>query len=331
MELAIDWKVMKLLGYGEFFEMIEGLDLDAVPANQVHYLLSGRKLLTTVKKTFRDHWGVRKRLTSEILPYVVEHPLKHRADLAHFKAPDPERDPVLAAIEHTVKRVRKDRAVVYLGRAVFADSWSLYGMENLLACYVEDPQFAIDLGRFAIDYNKRLHRLAIQAGADVVVLGDDYAHKLGPLMSPAHFERFVLPGLTEIVENIKSCGAYCIKHTDGNIWPIIDAIIGTGIDGIGPLEPLAGMDLSAVKERYGDKVCVVGNVDVDLLCRGTPESVRKETDRLIRDVSPGGGHILSSGNSIASCVQPENLRAMIDTARTVGRYPMDEVPREEKP
>lgn len=322
MELAIDWSVMQRLGYRGFFEMIEGLDLDAVPGNQVVYIPEGQEQPQMPQGTFKDNWGVQKRITSELLPYVVDHPLKHKRDLTHLKAPDPERDPAIAAIERTAQRMQKRRAVVFLGRAVFTDTWFLYGMENILECYVEDPQFVLDLSGLAMEYNKRLHRLAIEAGADVVVLGDDYAHKLGPLMSPAHFEQFVLPGLSEVVSNIKSCGAYCIKHTDGNIWPIIDAIVETGIDGIGPLEPLAGMDLARVKARHGDKVCVVGNVDVDLLCRGAPETVHDETARLIRSVSPGGGHILSSGNSIASCVRPANLRAMIAAAQKLGRYPI---------
>jgi uroporphyrinogen decarboxylase len=72
----------------------------------------------------------------------------------------------------------------------------------------------------------------------------------------------------------------------------------------------------------GDRVCVVGNLDVDLLCRGSAEQVRQSTRDLIHRVSPGGGHILSSGNSITSAVQPENFRVMVETAREFGRYPI---------
>ena len=157
-----------------------------------------------------------------------------------------------------------------LGRAVFVNSWSLCGLERLLMSYLDDPGFVRRLGHMALEYNMELHRLAVREGADIIVLGDDYAHKSGPLMSPAHFREFILPGLKEAVRNIKSAGAYCIKHTDGNIWEIIEPIVATGIDAIGPLEPGAGMNLRQVKQRFGDRVCVVGNVDVDLLWEEIP-------------------------------------------------------------
>jgi uroporphyrinogen decarboxylase len=82
------------------------------------------------------------------------------------------------------------------------------------------------------------------------------------------------------------------------------------------------MDLNKVKERFGDRVCVVGNVDVDLLCRGTTEEIKSTTKELIRRVSPGGGHILSSGNTITSAVRGENFSAMLDTCREFGSYPI---------
>jgi uroporphyrinogen decarboxylase len=66
---------------------------------------------------------------------------------------------------------------------------------------------------------------------------------------------------------------------------------------------------------------VIGNVDVDLLCRGSEEEVRRTTRSLLERVSPGGGHILSSGNSITSAVKPGNFLAMVQTTRDFGREP----------
>ena len=322
MELSIDWKVMKGLNFNSYFEMIDGLDLDAVSVNQVQYLVGIKKYLLKVKKTYRDSWGVQRRIMDELLPYAVQHPLQEKEALCRYRPPDPKNDPVLKAIRKVVKRFKGKRAILLVGRALFVNSWSLCSMENLLVSYLDDPDFARKLGRMAVEYNKELHRLAIRAGVDLIVLGDDYAHKLGPIMSPKHFCEFILPGLTEIVLNIKKEGAFCIKHTDGNIWDLIEPIVETGIDGIGPLEPLAAMDLARVKDRFGSRVCVVGNVDVDLLCRGSIESVREATRNLLEKVSPGGGHILSSGNSITSAVEPRNFLAMLETAKKFGTYPL---------
>jgi uroporphyrinogen decarboxylase len=80
------------------------------------------------------------------------------------------------------------------------------------------------------------------------------------------------------------------------------------------------MDLAEVKRRFGDRLCVVGNVDVDLLSRGSETDVRKVVASLTSEVSPGGGYILSSCNTISSSVRPENYRAMLETARELGVY-----------
>jgi uroporphyrinogen decarboxylase len=322
MELSIDWKVIRGLNCSGYFDLIERLDLDAVSVNQVMYLLGLRPLVFRFKNSYTDVWGVRRRITSELLPYASSHPIRTMEELRSFRPPDPRKDPVLQAVRKTVRRFKGRRAVLFVGRAVFAASWYLCGMERLLESYLLEPEFALALGRMVTEYNRELHRLAVSEGADLIVLGDDYAHKSGTIMSPGQFREFVLPGLTEVVENIRNCGAWCVKHSDGNIWAILDDIVNTGVHGIGPLEPAAGMDLAKVKRATAGRVCVVGNVDVDLLCRGSVGEVEQATRRLIETVSAGGGHILSSGNSITSAVKPENFRTMVETAHRCGRYPI---------
>jgi uroporphyrinogen decarboxylase len=126
---------------------------------------------------------------------------------------------------------------------------------------------------------------------------------------------FILPGFREVVAAIKDAGAYCIKHTDGDISSIIDMLVDSGIDALGPLEPGAGMDLVRLKKTHGDKIAFVGNVDVDLLSRGSVEEVTNTTRQLVEQAAPGGGYILSSGNSITSSVQPKNYLAMLSAAK----------------
>ena len=317
MEMAIDWKVMKGLGYSDYFSMIEGLDLDAVAVNQVLYLLGLRRWTTKLVKTYTDEWGIKRRFTGELLPFPVEHPVSTLEELSVYKPPNPADSPLLKAVRLAKKRC-PNRAIVMLSRAVFAASWYLVGLENLLVSYITDPGFANQVARMTVDYHKRLCVLAVEAGVDVIILTDDYAHKTGCLMSPSQFEEFILPGFIEVVAAIKDAGGYCIKHTDGNIWEILDPIADSGIDGLGPLEPAAGMDLAKVRERLDAQLCLVGNIDVDLLSRGTQTDVKAKTIDLVETVSQRGSHILSSGNTITSSVRPENFKMMIDTARETG-------------
>jgi len=319
METIVDWRVQKALGYREYFDLVDGLDLDAVSVSQRLYHPDNISWLSRDERTFLDPWGAVWRLTDEVWPTPLAGPIRTPADLERFTAPDPRRDPVLERVREAAARYKGQRALIMVARAVFVSSWNLVGMENLLVAYHTDPAFVDRLTRLVVEYNKQLHRLALEAGLDVIILGDDYAHKTATLMSPEHFRRYILPGLREVVANIRACGGLCIKHSDGNIWAVLDDIVGCGVEGVGPLEPGAGMDLAEVKRRY-PKLCVMGNVDVDLLCRGSVEEVRRVTRELIRRVSPGGRHILSSGNSITSAVPAENFRAMVDAARQFGTY-----------
>lgn len=160
------------------------------------------------------------------------------------------------------------------------------------------------------------------APADVVLLGDDYSDKIGPMMSPAMFEDIILPHDTAVVASIKQAGTYCIKHSDGNIRKIMDQLVGTGLDALGPLEDVPGMELDRIFARYPGRIAVMGNLSVDLLSRGTVEEVVAATKKLLREVSAKGPHILSSGNTISFSVKPENYLAMVRTARECGRYPI---------
>jgi uroporphyrinogen decarboxylase len=127
-----------------------------------------------------------------------------------------------------------------------------------------------------------------------------------------------------MVDVIHEEGAKVIKHSDGNLWLILDSIVGTGIDGINPIEPIAGMDIAEVKQKYGKRACLVGNIDVShLLPHGTESEVEAAVKECIRKASYGGGHIICSSNSIHSSVNPRNYLAMINAARRFGVYPLN--------
>jgi len=82
------------------------------------------------------------------------------------------------------------------------------------------------------------------------------------------------------------------------------------------------MDIREVKRRYGDVFCLIGNIDVDVLSRSTPEMVRQQARGLLRDLAPGGGYCLGSGNTVPSYVRLENYRAMIEEGLSSGSYPI---------
>ena len=196
-------------------------------------------------------------------------------------------------------------------------------MSQFLIDMIENPDLVHQLIELTLSHDIRAMQRVVQAGVDIVIFGDDYADKNRPLMSPRHFKEFILPGLKRCVDAAHQAGAYVVKHTDGNIMPILDMIVDTGIDGLNPIEPAAGMDIGLLKQRYGRRIALIGNIDCGYLLSQAPvEEVRRVTRETIRAASPGGGYCLSSSNSIHSSVRPENFMAMIETWRECREYPV---------
>ena len=143
------------------------------------------------------------------------------------------------------------------------------------------------------------------------------------MLSREHFARHVIPVLKTLVDEAKSLGVFVMKHTDGNIYPILDLIVDTGIHGLHPIDPNAGMDLGDVKEKYGHRICLMGNVDCAyVLTWGTVEEVREDVRRCIRQAAKGGGYICMSSNSIHPAVKPENYAEMVRAVHELGQYPI---------
>ena len=101
----------------------------------------------------------------------------------------------------------------------------------------------------------------------------------------------------------------------------MEDLLALGMRGLNPIEPLC-MDIREVKKQYGDQIIILGNVDVDLLAAGTPKQVREVTLGLLRDIAPGGGYMLASGNSLARYCDVDCVRDMCDTGYESGQYPV---------
>ena len=121
--------------------------------------------------------------------------------------------------------------------------------------------------------------------------------------------------MAEVVRNFHRAGLPAVKHTDGNIDPIIDDILSAGWDGLDPIDEMAGLNIFTYKQRFGDRICLKGGLDcVHLLTEGTPEDVRRRAEICIRELQPG--FILSSTNTIHSGVKPENYRAVLEAVES---------------
>jgi len=247
----------------------------------------------------RTEWGIctaaRKRdmiaSCMEIYQRIVE---TYRWDALAVYWPWCDPDGVRAA-----KETFGDR--ILIGSVVGGSVWAIEAVQDWM-------QFAVDLAerpevihaaakRMRDSACARIDRLA-DAGADFILLVNDIAGNSGTFISPAHIREFVLPYLAEEVARIRSHGILPFIHTDGNIMAILDEWIGLDAACYQSVDPMAGMDIAAVKTRCQGRLALMGNIQCSLLQDGPEKAIRAATLRCLKAAAPGGGYVFSTSNTI---------------------------------
>ena len=152
-----------------------------------------------------------------------------------------------------------------------------------------------------------------------VWLGDDLAYTQGLMVSPVFLREHIFPYYQKVGELSRRHGNLFIFHSDGRIEEIMEDLHSFGIHAIHPNEP-ASSNIGDLKRTWGDRFALIGNIDVDLLVRGSPSQVTESVRSLLASAAPGGGFILGSGNSITTDMPLENYVAMLEAGRTYGGY-----------
>jgi uroporphyrinogen decarboxylase len=230
-------------------------------------------------------------------------------DLSRFTPPlHTARDYFDQLHAHAIRQRHPDHCLIY-GTHVGPLTAGYLGMgfERFFARLVDDPAFVHQLLEVRTDWCIALYREAIRLGAEVLVLGDDAAHRDGPMISPAMWREFILPRHRHIVQAL---GVPVIWHSDGNIEPLMPFAIEAGFAGVHGLEPAAGVDLARVKQQFGHRLTLLGNIDVRVLCSDDLEAVRNEVRRCMAQGAPGGGFMIATCNSIFKGMHPPAVSEM---------------------
>jgi len=261
-----------------------------------------------------------KRPGEDGILYFKDGKIKSWEDLDQLQLPDPSSETFLAPARRFLEAAG-DYATVCTSRIGISPTYLAMGMEHFFYCLYDDPALINELLQRYTDFAVAVAEQAAQLGFDMFWTSDDIAFRTGPLFSPKMFRELMLPHIRRVADRIREAGIAWAYHSDGNLTPLMEDLLALGIHVLNPIEA-ACMDIRDVKKRYGDRVILCGNVDVDLLTAGTPEQVREVTLGLLRDVAPGGGYILASGNSVTSYCSVDCVRTMCDTVYEFGHYPI---------
>jgi len=241
--------------------------------------------------------------------------IRERKDFESFPWPSP-RQVNLLSIQYASWRIPKSMKVIAFITGIFEDLRCLLGFEQMAVKSVEDPGLISDvLDKLLAIEQAAVEKCAARKAVGAILYVEDLAFNNGTMMSPAWIRKNLIPRYKRMADAAHRHGKPFLFHSCGQIDAIMEDLIETvGIDGrhsyqdnIEPVEE--------VYRKYGDRICILGGVDVDLLARGSEEQVRGRTRQILEACAPGGGFVMGSGNSVTNYCKVENYFAMLDETR----------------
>ena len=204
---------------------------------------------------------------------------------------------------------------------LFENTWQPLGFERFVVAARKEKDFLRRMISFYADLHCVLIEAMADAGVPAFVHTDDLAYRSGPMLSPRLIEELFGDHYRRIAETAHAQGMKVLFHSCGNTTALLSSMAEWGFDAVHPLEPTAGMNLAEVKRSVGDRVCIVGNIDVSyVLVRGSREEVEEAVRSAIRDAGQGGGFILAPDHSLPN-ISVDRLRWMVEAAHRYGTYP----------
>ncbi|MGI6567480.1 MAG: uroporphyrinogen decarboxylase family protein [Limnochordia bacterium] len=219
-------------------------------------------------------------------------------------------------LEAVSKRLPQDMKIIMSTGDIFTRAWTHMGYTHFCISLFEQPDLVAELMREQGEAIYEVNRRAVElAGENIGAIWytDDIAFNTGLLVQPEFLREHLFPWMKKIAALAQELNVPFLYHTDGNLWEVFDDFVEIGVNAIHPLEPKS-MDAEEVKAKRGHQFCLIGNIDVDLLSRGTPEQVRQLVRDRIEKLGYDGGYCVGSSNTIPDYVNPLNYAAMIEEA-----------------
>jgi uroporphyrinogen decarboxylase len=282
---------------------------------------SGYQPRFLAEDVYQDEWGTTYRKTPASWPIdaPVDYPIKTRADLRGYRPPDPTLPGRTAEIEAARGMPNDDIALLGGVQGPLTTAWLLMGYENIAAALYDDPALLTDVFAISNAFFKEAARRSVEAGCAGIWISEDLGDSTRCFFRLPHYRKYMLPPFAELAEYVAGLGVPVLLHSCGHITDYLDDLMQTKISAIHPLQRTAGMHLRSVKEKYGKRVCLIGNIDSSrTLPYGTPEDVAAEARQAIDDAAPGGGYILASDHSLHDGIPIDNIRALFKAGAEYG-------------
>jgi uroporphyrinogen decarboxylase len=241
--------------------------------------------------------------------------ISDRASFEAYPWPNPEDFELTQLRRATTWLPEGMKAVVFGPSGVLENMINLVGYENLCLMIMDDPKLAGDVFDAVGSRLLRYYELAApHVAVGACMSNDDWGHNMQTMLCPADMRRFVFPWHKKIVKAIHDAGKYAILHSCGNLAQVMDDLIDDmKYDGKHSYEDKI-LPVEQAYEKWGSRIAIIGGIDVDFVCRSTPQAITQRSREMLKRAESRGGYALGTGNSVPEYVPQANYLAMIEAA-----------------
>jgi hypothetical protein len=277
--------------------------------------------------TYQDQHGVVFRQRAEnaetSMPQWLKFPVEKRSDWDRIRDerldPDsPERYPDWGELRQKYRNSGSPVGITICGG--YGTPRSVIGEEKLALMYFDDPDLLHEIMRWWLDFYKRVLTIVTDnfGALDFVLLWEDMAFKTGPLISPQFVKQFMMPYYEPLIEHVNSCGTDIVwLDTDGNAEVLLDLFVNSGVTALCPFEIAAGMEPLPIRQKFGEKLAMIGGVDKRAVAEGG-DVMRAEVMRKVPQLLDSGGYIPGIDHATPPDTSFDDHRAFVDLIRELG-------------
>jgi uroporphyrinogen decarboxylase len=196
------------------------------------------------------------------------------------------------------------------------------GHEHLLMGMALDPEWVHTMADLYATLTVRLLEIlfAREGLPDGLWVWDDLGFKGRPFMSPAMYRALLYPAHKKLFDFAHSCGLPVVLHCDGYVEALIPSLIEAGINCLQPLEVKAGMDLIRLKQRFGDRIALIGGMDARVLETNDRQAVEAELLSKLPGAMVGSGYVLQVDHSVSPLVDYGTYKYFVERGLEIGTY-----------
>ena len=272
--------------------------------------------------TFTDRFGITSRVTDTSWPLgMAESHMEASEELLERIRAAVVTDNDILQVREGVKEADDEIAVFGSTRSAFGFLFIAMGLENMSLAIYEEPELLREIIAAADKFWTELGLRLIETGCTALYVANDMGMNGRTLISPEHLREFFFPSLRKQILTWKEAGGRILYHSCGNIDSIIEEIADMGIDAVNNIQVKSGMNLRSVKERIGDKVTIVGNVDATgIMCQNDKQLIADAIQEVIDTAGGDGGLIIATDHSFHEGIPTENVLFFLEKAKELGRF-----------